>query len=71
VIKFEGDDQEWLVIDEIKIPAVVPLSFSRCKKRLYVLPGGIQVTAEWVHDNKNRVVNAFKTHRPKVCEFHR
>lgn len=70
-MKFEGDDKEWLVIDEIKIPAVVPLSFSKNKERLYVLPGGLRVTAEWVYRNRYKVVNAFKTHRPKVCEYHR
>ena len=69
-MKFEGDDQEWLVIGEVKIPAAVPLSFSRDKQRLYALPGGLKVTAQWIDEHKVRVLNAFKTYRPKVCDFH-
>ena len=68
-MRFEGCDQEWLIIERIKIPAVVPLSFSKDKERLYALPGGLHVTAAWIYAHKSRIVRAFKTHRPKVCEF--
>lgn len=71
MMKFEGTTEEWLVLENIKIPAVVPLSFSKDKERLYALPGGLHVTASWVEGNAARVVNVFKTHGPKVCEYHR
>lgn len=61
-MRFEGTDEEWMVIENIKIPAAVPLSFSKSKERLYVLPGGLRVTPSWVKENKQRIVSAFKTH---------
>jgi len=71
MIRFEGDDDEWMVIENIKIPAIVPLSFSKTSERLYALPGGIRVTHSWASVNYEKIVQAFKTHRPKVCEYHR
>lgn len=61
-MRFEGPDEEWIVIEHIKIPAAVPLSFSKNKERLYVLPGGLRVTASWVKQNKQKIITAFKTH---------
>ncbi len=69
-MKFEGTDEEWLVVDNIKIPAAVPLSFSKSKERIYVLPGGRRVTPSWIQENKHRIIIAFKTYGPKVCEYH-
>jgi len=61
-MKFEGPDNEWLVIEAIRIPAAVPLSFTKAKERIYVLPGGLRVTPSWIEKNKKKVVHAFKTH---------
>lgn len=70
-MRFEGPDDEWLVIERIRIPAVFPLSYTKNKERLYALPGGYTATAEWIRNNEKTVIHAFKTHRPKVCEYPR
>ena len=70
-MKYEGDDNEWLIIGTVKIPAVVPLSFSADRERLYALPGGLQRSDMWICKNRDMILKVFKTHRPKVCEYHR